>query len=57
MSVVNGENIKQMYKQCFRVLKNGGKLFTSCFTVETTGIGTGIKLENNTYKDIEAGRL
>lgn len=51
------ENIKQMYKECYRILKPNGKLFTSAFCTETTGFGTGIMLENNTYKDMTTGRL
>lgn len=51
------ENIKQMYKECYRILKPSGKLFTSVFTTETTGFGTGIMLEKNTYKNMTAGRL
>lgn len=51
------ENIKEMYKDCFRILKSGGKLFTAVFSTETKGFGTGVELEKNTFKDITEGRL
>lgn len=51
------ENIVKMYEQTYRVLKNGGKLFSSCFGTRTAGYGIGVCLEKGTYKDIEDGML
>lgn len=50
-------NITSMYEQIYRVLKVGGNLFTTAFTVKTTGAGTGKEIEYNTYTDIEMGNL
>ena len=49
--------IKKMYQEVYTVLKNGGKLYTSCFGTGTEGYGTGICMEEGTYKDIEKGVL
>lgn len=51
------ENIRSMYTECYRVLKPSGKLITVAFSTETTGYGSGIEIEKNTYKDISHGRL
>lgn len=51
------EYIVKMYEQVYRVLKKGGKIFSSCFGTETTGYGTGICLEERTYENIENGVL
>lgn len=50
--------INAIFKECYRVLKSGGRIFsTGNFSSQTTGFGTGIKMEENTYKDIELGSL
>jgi ubiquinone/menaquinone biosynthesis C-methylase UbiE len=52
------DGINAICKECYRILKKGGSIFsTGNFSPETTGFGTGIKLEENTYKDITAGPL
>ncbi|MBW7572342.1 class I SAM-dependent methyltransferase [Caproiciproducens faecalis] len=52
------ENIKKILQECFRVLKTGGKLFsTGLFKVGMSGYGTGEKLEENTYREITEGNL
>lgn len=51
------ENICKMYEEIFRVLKKGGRLYTSCFGTETQGYGTGDRIEDGTYENIEAGVL
>lgn len=51
------ECIEKMYEQVYRVLKKGGRVFTSCFGVGTTGYDTGTCLEEGTYKNIECGVL
>lgn len=49
--------IQEMYDRCYKALKKNGKFFTSCFTKETDGFGTGIKIEENTYRDLTRGCL
>lgn len=49
--------IEKMYGEVYRVLKGGGKLFTSCFGTKTEGFGTGNCLEEGTYDNIEKGVL
>lgn len=51
------EHIKQMYQNCYRCLKPGGKMITICFSVNTYGYGSGMKIEENTYRDLTEGRL
>lgn len=51
------ENIKQMYANCYRMLKTGGKMVTTCFEKRTQGYGTGTALEKDTYVDITEGAL
>ena len=51
------QNIQNMYKEVYDVLKTGGKLYTSCFGTKTQGYGTGKCIENGTYEDIESGVL
>lgn len=51
------EYITKMYQDIYSVLKNGGKIFTSCFGTQTEGYDTGTRIEENTYKDIEKGVL
>ena len=52
------ENIKKILRECHRVLKVGGKIFSnSLFKVGITGYGSGKKLEEHTYQNIEVGNL
>lgn len=51
------EDIKVMYKDIYRMLKPGGKIFTSCFGKRTDGYGSGEKLEEDTYRKITEGVL
>ncbi|NPV89929.1 MAG: class I SAM-dependent methyltransferase [Firmicutes bacterium] len=52
------ENIKLILRECRRVLKKGGKLFsTGLFRVGMTGYGTGERLEEHTYREITEGAL
>lgn len=51
------ENIKKMYSEVYRVLKVDGHLLTTAFLTKTTGYGTGLEIEHNTYKNIEIGNL
>lgn len=51
-------DILEMYQNIYKILKFGGKLFsTGLFTKNTTGYGTGCFIENNTYTNIEVGPL
>lgn len=49
--------ILEMYNRCYRSLKNQGRIFTSCFTKNTDGFGTGTRIEENTYRDLTKGCL
>ena len=51
------ENIKTMYSKVFDILKPGGYVFTTFFSVNTSGCGTGEKLESNTYRGVTEGPL
>ncbi|MCI9050791.1 MAG: class I SAM-dependent methyltransferase [Lachnospiraceae bacterium] len=52
------KNITDMYKKTYDLLVLGGKLFsTGLFTPNTTGYGTGLSLEKNTFKDLTEGAL
>lgn len=52
------EAIRTILRECFRVLKPGGKLFsTGLFKIGMTGYGTGEKLEEHTYREITEGAL
>ncbi|NFN92761.1 class I SAM-dependent methyltransferase [Clostridium botulinum] len=54
----NVSQISHILKQIYRVLKCGGKIFsTGLFNEETTGFGTGEKIENNTYRQLSKGCL
>ncbi len=49
--------IKKMYENIYRVLKKGGKLYSSGFGRNTDGYGKGVLLEEGTYIDITEGVL
>lgn len=49
--------IRTMYKEIYDILREGGKLFSSCFGTKTEGFGTGEKVEDGTYKNISCGVL
>lgn len=51
------QNIKKMYANVHKVLKEGGKLETVCFGKETYGYGMGRVLEEGTYMEIPDGPL
>ncbi len=51
------KNIIAMYKQIYRVLCKGGKLYSSCFGTETLGCGMGNEIERGTYEKITQGVL
>lgn len=52
------ESIKAILKECHRVLKKHGKMFsTGLFKIGMSGFGSGEKLEENTYRNIEEGSL
>lgn len=51
------DNICRMYAQVYRVLKEGGRIFSSCFGTKTDGVGTGELLETGTYENVETGVL
>jgi len=51
-------NIKAILKECQRVLKKQGKLFsTGLFKVGMTGYGSGEKLEGDTFRELTEGSL
>lgn len=50
-------DIKKAYSEIYRVLKSGGKLQTVAFGKRTDGYNTGIKLEDDTFKNMTSGRL
>jgi len=52
------ELIPYILKEIYRVLKNGGKIFsTGLFNKDTTGFGSGENLGNNTYRELTEGCL
>jgi len=50
-------NIKVMYGNIIRILKDGGKLLTVCFGKLTTGYGKGEEIEKDTFINITEGNL
>ncbi|WP_434304815.1 class I SAM-dependent methyltransferase [Clostridium botulinum] len=51
-------DIKNILNEAKRVLKNGGKIFsTGLFNCKTTGYGTGDKIEDGTYRELTEGAL
>ena len=54
----NIDSIKKILTECYRVLKPGGRFFsTGLFRSETTGYGSGKLIEPNTFTDISSGCL
>jgi SAM-dependent methyltransferase len=52
------KNIEKILKEFHRMLKDNGKIFsTGLFKVGMTGYGSGKKIEEHTYQDIEIGNL
>lgn len=50
--------IEAILSECHRVLKPGGKLFsTGLFKIGMTGYGTGEKLEEHTFREMSEGSL
>lgn len=50
-------DIKKMYNKVFDILKDGGKLLTIVFDTKSTGYGTGVEIEENTFDQISEGAL
>lgn len=50
-------DIKKMYKKIYTMLKQGGGIYTSAFSKNTTGYGTGEQIEKDTFTDIACGPL
>ncbi len=51
------ENITKMYEKIYSMLKPGGQMFTSIFSKQTTGYGTGEQIEKDTFINISCGVL
>lgn len=51
------EDINEMYSKVYDILKTNGKFITVVFGKETTGYGTGVRLEDGTYECLETGPL
>ncbi len=51
------DDIFRMYQIVYRMLKKGGKLFSSCFGDELYGYDTGVEIEKGTFTDIQVGPL
>ena len=50
-------HITNMYEKIYRMLKPGGQIFTSMFSKDTTGYGTGEEVEKDTFINISSGSL
>jgi ubiquinone/menaquinone biosynthesis C-methylase UbiE len=50
-------NIRRAYLQYYHLLSRGGLFLTNYFGKKTTGFNTGIKIDNNTFRNIEKGVL
>jgi len=50
-------NIREAYLQYYDLLNKGGLFITNCFGKKTTGFNTGIKINNNTFKNLREGVL
>ena len=51
------DDIKKMYLEVYRVLKPGGKLFTTAFGEKLEGCKSGKEIEKGTFIDIQEGVL
>lgn len=51
------EEIKEIYREIYRILKPGGKLLTAQFGKRTDGYGTGIQIDENTWSGIDNRNL
>lgn len=51
------EYINEMYANVYRILKSGGKFFSTCFGTGTAGYGDGEQIEKNTFCNIKEGTL
>ena len=51
------EIVSSMYEEMHTILKPDGKLLTAVFGKRTDGFGTGEKLEEDTYSNLECGTL
>lgn len=51
------DDIRKMYVKCFKMLVSGGKLMSVVFDKNTTGFGTGKKIEPGTFDGIEKGPI
>lgn len=51
------EIVSSMYEEMHAILKPDGKLLTAVFGKRTDGFGTGEKLEEDTYSNLECGTL
>ena len=50
-------NIISIYQKVYKLLLPGGKIFSTGATKSTTGWDSGIKIEEDTYKDLKRGLL
>jgi ubiquinone/menaquinone biosynthesis C-methylase UbiE len=58
ISANSPRNVKTILQEIFRVLKPGGKLFSSSlFLCETTGFNSGKKLDELCYRNVSSGPL
>jgi SAM-dependent methyltransferase len=58
ISANTNRNAKKILKECFRVLKAGGKFFsTGLFLPETTGYESGEKVDEFCFRNLELGPL
>lgn len=51
------KDIEDMYKECYKFLKPGGRILSVCLGEETDGYSSGIAIEKGTYKDIVDGKI
>ena len=55
LCVNHEKNIINAYEQYFDLLNNNGDFLSVTLGKKTTGFNTGIKISNNTFKDVEVG--
>ena len=51
------KEIVDAYIDYFDILSNGGYFLTNCFGEKTTGFGTGKRISQNTWAEIQEGKL